>query len=948
MAYHQIKTGLLCTIFIVCSLAATPLVSANQDTFQCSTADGYAIKTDADYETARDAVTADSIDDAANSLYIGQNSGWEIRRSFFYVDTSDLPNNALVYKAHLYFTVADLPNNIGLYPVQALTAPSSPLATDDYHRSQYTTEAWSQAITSTGLTSLVLHDERDPQGRDGLVISKTGMTKFAVFASADKEYGGGTPADTNFIRIRSADTAAGPYITVEYNEPPATPLIVSAPDSEYQNNYVAITVMTTDPDGDDVQYKVDWGNSHTSDWSSPAESGTEKILRYKYESVGNYDIKVKARDAAITSDGTYYDNRENAVWSSTHAVETTQYYSTTEPDPANFDIEDEDQAITGLHATFADGDEEGTNALHVWWDLSIAAQADPGLRLSLAVETLEGEDLIDTVPAWKYADSRNPYRIEDWNSKYADGTGRWNFVLKTTLINPSEPEEADEGNNYYDLRFIFGFPLTFEIQFIGMILLVLLVALIIWKRKSIFYKFYTDYKNIPDEEELDKLNIGKDLKKQIRKLRQDKERYGKTADPLVGWFKKKTHPAKVKYRKGKMQAEKAAEEGKDKFLTLFPQQVGPHSPLRKPPSYATEAEKEAYRNAWAQAIADKDEKIGTGLFERLFYPDDMRRTERIVAQANRQAREKVNEQKKKRSKAARKGWEKRKKKKEPVLRKLKIQHKKPKTKNERQVEKLAESTLEKERSQLQNFLNEVYAKIAAEEKGTDRAEELVKLAEDANEQLEFRNKALSEKRAKTTKVAVAPVIGRSLRSQKDTIIDSLKSVKKKTVKRKTTKGKPTQIVLDEDNIKTIEEAVTFATLREGDKQGFIEQVKQGPGHFKESELDKRINALNKAKKATRRLLKPTRTTKEGEVLDPHQENRLQNLLDIINAKISDLSNFSNKIEKIKSGSTKYNRRSTSYRRKKRSKPNIKHFKKQKKNKKNKPKNSAKGFDITWW
>lgn len=56
------------------------------------------------------------------------------------------------------------------------------------------------------------------------------------------------------------------------------------------------TVSTTDPDGDDLFYNVDWDDATTSGWIGPFPSGDDAIIQNIWENPGTYNVKVQAKD----------------------------------------------------------------------------------------------------------------------------------------------------------------------------------------------------------------------------------------------------------------------------------------------------------------------------------------------------------------------------------------------------------------------------------------------------------------------------------------------------------------------------------------------------------------------------------------------------------------------------------------------------------------------------
>ncbi len=53
---------------------------------------------------------------------------------------------------------------------------------------------------------------------------------------------------------------------------------------------------TIDPNGDLVYFLFDWGDGSNSDWIGPFESGEECNISHIWNEIGNYEIKVKAKD----------------------------------------------------------------------------------------------------------------------------------------------------------------------------------------------------------------------------------------------------------------------------------------------------------------------------------------------------------------------------------------------------------------------------------------------------------------------------------------------------------------------------------------------------------------------------------------------------------------------------------------------------------------------------
>jgi PKD repeat protein len=75
--------------------------------------------------------------------------------------------------------------------------------------------------------------------------------------------------------------------TAFVNNHPDAPIIYEENDTLY--------VYAIDPDGDDIYYKIDWGDGEISDWFGPYSSGQKAALNHEWED-GVYDIRAKAKD----------------------------------------------------------------------------------------------------------------------------------------------------------------------------------------------------------------------------------------------------------------------------------------------------------------------------------------------------------------------------------------------------------------------------------------------------------------------------------------------------------------------------------------------------------------------------------------------------------------------------------------------------------------------------
>ncbi len=86
------------------------------------------------------------------------------------------------------------------------------------------------------------------------------------------------------------------------NQPPAAP-IVTGPSNGKAGATLAYTFSSADPDNDDIEYLVDWGEAPAQEWSPAYPSGQPVTQTHVFAVPGAYRVKVKARDARAVESG---------------------------------------------------------------------------------------------------------------------------------------------------------------------------------------------------------------------------------------------------------------------------------------------------------------------------------------------------------------------------------------------------------------------------------------------------------------------------------------------------------------------------------------------------------------------------------------------------------------------------------------------------------------------
>ena len=110
-----------------------------------------------------------------------------------------------------------------------------------------------------------------------------------------------TISTTYYWQIVSFDehdaSTTGPIwnFTTTSNNPPSEPNI-SGPASGDPNEDIEYTFVSTDPNSDQIQYYIQWGDGTTQDWTTLYSSGEDVILSHQWTS-GTYIIRAKAKDS---------------------------------------------------------------------------------------------------------------------------------------------------------------------------------------------------------------------------------------------------------------------------------------------------------------------------------------------------------------------------------------------------------------------------------------------------------------------------------------------------------------------------------------------------------------------------------------------------------------------------------------------------------------------------
>jgi hypothetical protein len=96
----------------------------------------------------------------------------------------------------------------------------------------------------------------------------------------------------------------------QVNNSPNVPNTPSGPSNGVTDTSYSFSTSTTDPNGDNIAYKFDWGDGNISNWTSYLSSGNIVNQLHSYSTKGTYYLKVKAKDV----------NGAESLWSNSHKI----------------------------------------------------------------------------------------------------------------------------------------------------------------------------------------------------------------------------------------------------------------------------------------------------------------------------------------------------------------------------------------------------------------------------------------------------------------------------------------------------------------------------------------------------------------------------------------------------------------------------------------------------
>ena len=133
--------------------------------------------------------------------------------------------------------------------------------------------------------------------------SWTEITKLTASDAASEDYFGWSSSISGNNAIvgaytddNTAGTDAGSAYIFEWLNQPPNPPIISGKISGKAGKTYKYTFTSSDPDGDDISYYIDWGDANITSWTSFQDSNTSYSENHTWSAKSNYTIKAKAKD----------------------------------------------------------------------------------------------------------------------------------------------------------------------------------------------------------------------------------------------------------------------------------------------------------------------------------------------------------------------------------------------------------------------------------------------------------------------------------------------------------------------------------------------------------------------------------------------------------------------------------------------------------------------------
>jgi len=255
-----------------------------------------------------------------------------------------------------------------------------------------------------------------------------------------------TGTDTCVIRViaqdiqgERSDWSEELEVAVLSDPPPEKPVAPSGPDTTTVNFPSRFKSSATDPAGDSVAIRFDWGNGDTSEWSSLVSSGREVVGTYAWVSLGAVAVRAQAKDGKGTL----------SEWSDAHGVTVVDNNPPATPDAPTGPSGGGANTPFWFATTATDPDGDSISARFDWGD----GDTSDWSRFYLSGGTVAASHAWRLPGAFSVRAQARDNRggVSGWSAAHAvaissEGTLRWRYHTGSGI--PGVPTVKSDGTIY--------------------------------------------------------------------------------------------------------------------------------------------------------------------------------------------------------------------------------------------------------------------------------------------------------------------------------------------------------------------------------------------------------------------------------------------------------------------------------------------------------------------
>ena len=152
---------------------------------------------------------------------------------------------------------------------------------------------WTRNLGDLAISSPAIADEKMYFSTVGGLLYCLDTTDGGFIWSTSFKGGSSSPSIANQT-IFIADIS-GTIFAYGAPREPAIPTIQGPAEGKIKKMY-NYTFSTTDPQGENIYYYVDWGDGQSENWVGPYESGDQVVIGHAWSKKGTFSIQAKAKD----------------------------------------------------------------------------------------------------------------------------------------------------------------------------------------------------------------------------------------------------------------------------------------------------------------------------------------------------------------------------------------------------------------------------------------------------------------------------------------------------------------------------------------------------------------------------------------------------------------------------------------------------------------------------